>query len=49
MNASLVDGLLAAIALRKGAKVAIRHIEDFRAMNCPGENPLEHFPLRPAS
>lgn len=37
----LVDGLLAAIALRTGAKVATRNIADFKAMGCPCENPLE--------
>ncbi len=37
---SLVDGLLAAIALRTGAKVATRNIGDFKAMGCPCENPL---------
>jgi hypothetical protein len=36
------------IALRKGAKVATKNTKDFRAMNCPCENPLERFPLRPA-
>ena len=38
----LVDGLLAAIALRTGAKVATRNIADFKAMGCPCENPLEN-------
>lgn len=37
----LVDGLLAAIALRTGAKIATRDITDFKAMGCPCENPLE--------
>jgi predicted nucleic acid-binding protein len=46
-NPSLVDGLLAAIALRKGAKIAIKNTKDFRAMNCPCENPLQRFPLEP--
>ncbi|MCX6917111.1 MAG: PIN domain-containing protein [Verrucomicrobia bacterium] len=40
-NPSLVDGLLAAIALRHGAKVATKNLKDFQAMNCPCENPLE--------
>jgi predicted nucleic acid-binding protein len=38
---SLVDGLIAAVALRKGAKVATQNVKDFRAMNCPCGNPLE--------
>ncbi|MGZ4963734.1 MAG: type II toxin-antitoxin system VapC family toxin [Limisphaerales bacterium] len=37
---SLVDGLLAALALRIGAKVATRNVTDFKAMGCPCENPL---------
>ena len=37
----LVDGLLAAIALRMGAKVATRNLTDFNAMGCQCENPLE--------
>jgi len=37
----LVDGLLAAIALRTGATVATRNLTDFKAMGCPCENPLE--------
>jgi len=37
----LVDGLLAALALRTGARVATRNIPDFRAMGCPCENPLD--------
>jgi predicted nucleic acid-binding protein len=36
----LVDGLIAAIALRTGAKVATRNVTDFKAMGCPCENPL---------
>ncbi|HEV2207602.1 MAG TPA: PIN domain-containing protein [Verrucomicrobiae bacterium] len=36
----LIDGLLAALALRTGAKVATRNTTDFRAMGCPSENPL---------
>jgi toxin FitB len=47
-NPSLVDGLLAAIALRKGAKVATKNTKDFHAMNCPCDNPLERFPFQPA-
>jgi predicted nucleic acid-binding protein len=41
-NPSLVDGLLAAIAIRHGATVATRNVGDFRAMGCACENPLEH-------
>jgi len=37
----LIDGLLAAIALRTAAKVATRNISDFIAMGCPCENPLK--------
>jgi len=36
----LVDGLIAALALRTGAKVASRNVTDFKAMGCPCENPL---------
>lgn len=32
---SLVDALLAAIALRTGATVAMRNLKDFEAMGCP--------------
>jgi predicted nucleic acid-binding protein len=39
---SLVDGLLAAIALRTGAKVATRNLTDFKAMGCPCENPFDN-------
>lgn len=37
---SLVDGLLAAIAIRLGATVATRNLKDFEAMGCPCANPL---------
>ena len=37
---NLADGLVAAIALRIGAKVATRNISHFKAMGCPCENPL---------
>lgn len=37
---SVVDGLLAAIAIRTGATVATRNEADFRAMGCPCANPL---------
>jgi predicted nucleic acid-binding protein len=37
---SLVDSLIAAIALRTGATVATRNVKDFKAMGCPCENPL---------
>ena len=36
----LIDGLIAAVALRTGAKVATRNVTDFQAMGCPCENPL---------
>jgi predicted nucleic acid-binding protein len=36
----LLDGLIAAIALRTGATVATRNEKDFKAMGCPCENPL---------
>ena len=36
----LIDGLIAAVALRTGAKVATRNTTDFNAMGCPCENPL---------
>jgi len=36
----LIDGLLAALALRLGAKVATRNTTDFEAMGCACENPL---------
>jgi predicted nucleic acid-binding protein len=32
---SLVDGLLAALALRENAIVATRNLKDFQAMGCP--------------
>ena len=40
-KASLVDGLLAAIAIRTGATVGTRNLADFKAMGCPCQNPLE--------
>ena len=36
----LIDGLIAAIAIRTGAKVATQNIKDFDAMGCPCANPL---------
>ena len=36
----LVDGLIAAIAIRTGATVATQNIKDFDAMGCPCSNPL---------
>ncbi len=36
----LVDGLIAAIAIRTGATVATRNTKDFDAMGCPCANPL---------
>lgn len=37
---SLIDGLIAAIAIRTGATVATRNTTDFAAMGCPCANPL---------
>ena len=42
----LIDGLIAAIALRTGATVATRNTKDFDAMGCLCANPLE-APSRP--
>jgi predicted nucleic acid-binding protein len=36
----LIDGLIAAIAIRTGATVATRNTKDFDAMGCRCENPL---------
>jgi predicted nucleic acid-binding protein len=36
----LIDGLIAAIAIRTGATVATQNTKDFDAMGCPCENPL---------
>jgi predicted nucleic acid-binding protein len=36
----LIDGLIAAIAIRTGATVATQNIRDFDAMGCPCGNPL---------
>jgi predicted nucleic acid-binding protein len=36
----LIDGLIAAIAMRTGAKVATRNTKDFEAMGCPCANPF---------
>jgi predicted nucleic acid-binding protein len=36
----LIDGLIAAIAVRTGATVATQNTKDFSAMGCPCENPL---------
>jgi predicted nucleic acid-binding protein len=38
---SLIDGLIAALALRTGAKVATRNVNDFKALGCSCENPLQ--------
>lgn len=40
----IIDGLIAVIAMRTGARVATRNITDFRAMGCPCENPLATIP-----
>ena len=37
----LVDGLLAAIALRTGATIATRNLADFKAIGVACENPLK--------
>lgn len=37
----IVDGLLAAIALRTGATIATRNLGDFKAMGVPCQNPLD--------
>jgi predicted nucleic acid-binding protein len=36
----LIDGLIAAIALRTGATVATQNTKDFDAMGCPCANPF---------
>jgi predicted nucleic acid-binding protein len=36
----LIDGLIAAIAIRTGATVATQNTKDFNAMGCPCANPL---------
>ena len=36
----LIDGLIAAIAIRTGATVATQNTKDFDAMGCPCANPL---------
>jgi len=46
---SLVDGLLAAVAIRTGATVATRNTRDFKAMGCPCGDPLEHPSSQPAT
>ena len=30
------------------AELPTKNTKDFKAMNCPCKNPLEHFPLQPA-
>ena len=46
---SLVDGLLAAIAIRVGAKVATRNTVDFNGMGCPCENPFANPRVEPGT
>jgi predicted nucleic acid-binding protein len=46
---SLVDGLLAAVAIRSGATVATKNVSDFKSMGCPCFNPLEHPAGQPAT
>ena len=36
----LIDGLIAAIAIRTGATIATQNTKDFDAMGCPCANPL---------
>ena len=36
----LIDGLIAAVALRTGATVATQNTKDFEAMDCPCADPL---------
>jgi len=36
----LIDGLIAAIAVRTGATIATQNTKDFDAMGCPSANPL---------
>jgi predicted nucleic acid-binding protein len=38
----LIDGLIAAVAMRLGATVATRNIRDFQAMGCACQNPLQN-------
>jgi predicted nucleic acid-binding protein len=45
---SLIDGLIAALALRTGAKVATRNVTDFKAMGCACENPLTQPTSQPS-
>lgn len=40
----IVDGLLAAVALRTTATLATRNLTDFTAMGVPCQNPLENQP-----
>src|SRR5580692_10614183 len=42
----LIDGLIAAIAIRTGATVATQNLKDFEAMGCPCANPLQEAPRR---
>jgi predicted nucleic acid-binding protein len=44
----LVDGIIAAIALRTGAIVATRNVTDFKAMGCRSENPFQTIPTENA-
>ena len=43
---SVVDALLAAMALRTGATVATRNLKDFAAMGCPCQDPLANPSIR---
>jgi hypothetical protein len=44
-NPGLIDGLIAAIALRTGAKVATRNTVDFKAMGCPVKTHCKNLQL----
>ena len=45
----LIDGLIAAVALRTGAKVATQNTKDFTAMGCPCANPLGATSRQPSA
>ena len=45
----LIDGLIAAIALRTGAMVATQNTKDFNAMGCPCANQIEALTCPPSA
>lgn len=45
----LIDGLIAAIALRTGAMVATQNTKDFDAMGCPCANQIEALTCPPSA